>query len=415
MQPPVRVDGRRRLIGLVQIAAHDVVAADHNLTGLAARDLATLVVDDLHLDAGDGAARRVGDRLGIVVVPAHGRDAARLRQPVAGDDRLERELLAHPQDELDRCRRRARHRQAQAREVVLIASGMVEDRLVQRRRTGKDRDAVTGDAFEDLLRIEHGLRKHGRAHHQRRQPSRLVPERVEERIDDQVPVVLSQPDDFTPVAVCAQRLGVREHRTLGIPGSARREEDVGQVTGLDRLRPSFGERGIDGRSCSQELAPRPRSLGRFTAQDDDRLEVRKLRVHVDRLPEQRDVVGVEEAGDRHQRLGPGLPEDVRRLPALEPGIERDQHRAGGVQAEGGHDPLPRVRRPDRHPVTTFDPHRQERTRRVVRGRSQARERQGPPVAHVYDRLSCREALRGALNEPRRCCPFEVAANAGLAH
>ena len=134
-----------------------------------------------------------------------------------------------------------------------------------------------------------------------------------------------------------------------------------------------------------------------------------------RLPEQRDVIGVEEAGDRHQRLGTGLPEDVPRLPALEACIERHEHRAGGVQAEGGHDPLPHVRRPDRHPVATFDSHRQERARRVVRGRSQTRERQDPSVAHVYDRLSCREALRGAVEEPRRCSPFEVAANARLAH
>ena len=85
--------------------AHDVVAAHHDLARLAGGRGLPVVVDDLDLDAGDRAPDVVGDRLGVVVVAAHRRDAGALGEPVAGHDRLEAELGAHPVDHLDRDRR----------------------------------------------------------------------------------------------------------------------------------------------------------------------------------------------------------------------------------------------------------------------------------------------------------------------
>ena len=44
----------------------------------------------------------------------------------------------------------------------------------------------------------------------------LQPERVEERVDDQVAVAFPQPDDVGPRGVRADARRVREHRPLGL-------------------------------------------------------------------------------------------------------------------------------------------------------------------------------------------------------
>ena len=120
--------------GILEVLAHHVVAPHDDLAGLAARHLVAVVVDHEHLDAGDRSARRGADRLGGVVVAAHRRDAARLGEPVAGDDGLEAELLLHPLDQLDRHRRRAGDREAQRLQLREVDVGVVEERLVHRRR-----------------------------------------------------------------------------------------------------------------------------------------------------------------------------------------------------------------------------------------------------------------------------------------
>ena len=113
VQPAVGVDRLGRLVGIVEIADHHVVAAYHHLAGLAPWHLVAVSVDDQHLDVVDGAARAAGDDLGRVVVATHRGDSRGLGEAVAGDDRLEAERVAHGVDERHRHRRRPGHRQAQ--------------------------------------------------------------------------------------------------------------------------------------------------------------------------------------------------------------------------------------------------------------------------------------------------------------
>ena len=140
-----------------------------------------------------GIARPDGrrDRLGVVVVAAHRRDAGRLGEPVAGDDRLEPELVAHAPDQLDRHRRRAGDREPQRRQVELgeVAGGRgstgrsvggpgsIETcSSATRRITAATSNTACGTIVAPLMRLA-------------RMPG-LQPERVEERVDDEVAVAV---------------------------------------------------------------------------------------------------------------------------------------------------------------------------------------------------------------------------------
>ena len=169
---------------------------------------------------------------------AHRRDARRLGEAVAGHDRLEAELGAHAPDQLDRHRRRARHREPQRRHVELGEARVVEDRLVDGRRSGQHRDVLLGGARHHRVDVEHRVRDDRRALDEARDDARVQPERVEERVDDEVAVVLAQPDDRRPRVVRAHRRAVREHRALRAAGRARREQD--RRTG--RRRATVGQR-----------------------------------------------------------------------------------------------------------------------------------------------------------------------------
>src|SRR5262249_18087895 len=92
VQPSVAVHRLPGPFGIVDEPLHDVVAAHHDLAGLAARDLGPFVVDDEHFDAGDRATIGERDRLFVVVVMTHRRDAGRLGEAVALHYRLEPEL-----------------------------------------------------------------------------------------------------------------------------------------------------------------------------------------------------------------------------------------------------------------------------------------------------------------------------------
>ena len=72
-----------------------------------------------------------------------------------------------------------------------VAARVVEDRLVQRRRTGEHRDRLGVDGAQHVIDVEHRLRVDRRAPHERRQAPRLVAEHVEERVHDQVAVAAS--------------------------------------------------------------------------------------------------------------------------------------------------------------------------------------------------------------------------------
>ena len=53
-EPAVGVDRLGRLVGIVEVAGHHVVAAHHHLAGLAPWHLVAASVDDQHFDVVDG-------------------------------------------------------------------------------------------------------------------------------------------------------------------------------------------------------------------------------------------------------------------------------------------------------------------------------------------------------------------------
>jgi hypothetical protein len=213
-------------IALAVVALHHVVAAHHHLAGLAAGQLLAGGVDAAHLEVRNRAARGGGDGLRVVVIATHADDTGGLREAIAGDDRLEAELVAHALDELHRDRRRAGDGQPQRREVVPVELRVGENRLVERRRARKHRDAVAADPLEHGGHVEDLLGEDRGAAHDRREPARLVAEGVEEGVHDQVSVALPQPHHFAPAGEGPQVLAVRGHHPLGAAGGAGGEEKI---------------------------------------------------------------------------------------------------------------------------------------------------------------------------------------------
>ena len=136
------------------------------------------------------AGRRDGDR--VVVGAAHGAEAAGLGQAVGGEHDVDVEFGLHAFDQDHRDRRRAGDGEPQRGQVVLVALGMVQQRLVDRGRPRQHGDAVFLHRGHGLLGVERQLGDQRRAGLQAGQDARLVAEVVEERIDAQVAVVAGE-------------------------------------------------------------------------------------------------------------------------------------------------------------------------------------------------------------------------------
>ena len=137
-------------------------------------------------------------------------------------------------------------------------------------------------------------------------------------------------------------------------------------------RQAFLEVGLaDEVAVGEERGPRDRAGGCVTSQHDGVLEVGQV-VAV----EHRHVVVAEEAVDGDQDAGPALGEDVGRLSALVPGVDRHDHAARRLQPEQGDDPLVDVGRPDGHAVARADPGGEERPPSLGRPRRPARRTRG---------------------------------------
>ena len=161
---------------------------------------------------------------------------------------------------------------AQARDVAARAVGMVEQRVVDRRRPGEHRDPLALDDLEHDTGVEHREREDRRAAHEAREAPGLVAEDVEERVRDQVAVAGAQVGPVAPVEVRAQRLAVRHHDALGVPGGARREHDVARIVGADR-RDARVELGGGHRAAARdEVVPGDRRAVGLTGEQDRVLE-----------------------------------------------------------------------------------------------------------------------------------------------
>ena len=160
----------------------------------------------------------------------------------------------------------------QARDVAARAVGMVEQRVVDRRRPGQHRDPLAFDELEHDAGVEHREREDRRAAHEAREAAGLVAEDVEERVRDQVAVAGAEVGPVAPVEVRAQRLAVRHHDALRAAGRSRREHDVARVVGADR-RDARVEIGVGHRApAGDEVVPGDRRAGGLTGEQDRVLE-----------------------------------------------------------------------------------------------------------------------------------------------
>ena len=122
------------------------------------------------------------------------------------------------------------------RQVVVAALGVVQQRLVDRRRPGQHGDPVFLHRAHRLLGVERQLRDQRRAGLQAGQDARLVAEVVEERVDAQVAVGAGDLPARRPRRGRVERLPVCAQHALAAAGGAGREQDVGDVVGLRRRR-----------------------------------------------------------------------------------------------------------------------------------------------------------------------------------
>ena len=186
-QPAVVRQHLLRLLGVVEVPRHDAAAAEQHFARLPGLDVHAALTDDAQLEPGPWPAYRRGHRLGIVAL-GRGAGGPGLGEAVAGDDVREGKLLVDPADQLHRDVGRAGHRHAQRREVVLRALRVVEDRLVQRRWTGKDGDTLRRDASQHPVDVEDGLGQHGGPTGDAGQNAGLQAEHVEVRVHLEIDV-----------------------------------------------------------------------------------------------------------------------------------------------------------------------------------------------------------------------------------
>ncbi len=201
VQPPLGIDRLGRGGGVVEVPLHHRVAAHQHLA----------VVGDAHLDTVTGPSCGGGD-VGERIPRARQRHGAGLGEAVSRRQGLERKLLVHPAYQFDRDVGRTRDTGPQAAQLGLVPDP--QQRVVQRGRPGEHRDAFCGNEFDDTVDVEDRHRQHRRTADERRDQPGLVPERVEVRVDHQIPVTLAQVGQVAPLLVQPQILAVVHHHAL---------------------------------------------------------------------------------------------------------------------------------------------------------------------------------------------------------
>src|SRR6476646_10533714 len=214
-EPAVVRDGLGRRLRPVQIALHDVVAADRDLPDLALRDLGARRVNDTHFHAPDRRADRA--RLALPARVVERRDWRRLREAVSLEhDAVERvlELAQH----LDRHGRAARYAQAQGRDVISGAVRYVKEGAEHRRDTSEYRDPLVGQYPQCLCGVETWQYRQPGARNDRRVESARLPERVEERQPAEDEVVRTELKKVGGADLdVIDQICVGELCTLGVP------------------------------------------------------------------------------------------------------------------------------------------------------------------------------------------------------
>ena len=167
----------------------------------------------------------------------------------------ERELGAHLADQLDGDVRRTGDRHAQGVQVERLATRVVEDRPVDGGSAGQHRDPLLLHQRQHRGDVEHRDREDRGALEQAREPPRLVPEHVEERVHDQVAVAGPEAGELAPLAELPHGLAVGHDHALGAPRRAGREEDVARVGRSHALPPRRRRGGGDRLAALGEGVP----------------------------------------------------------------------------------------------------------------------------------------------------------------
>ena len=235
---------------------HHVEATATDLASGTRRYSISVFIHTLDLHPVHGTTGTVGNALGAVIGTANGDHATRFGQAVGGHHHFKAKLFAHLSYQLHRYRSCTGYRQAQAGQIVVLPLRMGQQGLVDSRRAGDHGDFFTLDLRQYRVQIEIQHRQYARATNNCRQPTGLVAEGVEERVDNQVVVICSQSDCAAPVLEGTDILTVTGHHTLGVTGRTGGKQYIesifrgnsGRPTGhfLSRYGFPTGQEGLPG-------------------------------------------------------------------------------------------------------------------------------------------------------------------------
>ena len=252
-----------------------------------------------------------------------------------------------------------------------------EQRLEERGRPGQHRDPFALDARQRRACIEHGERRDTRTGDQAGEPARLVAKGMKKRVDDQVPVTSPQAHELAPRGEGTDVLLVRGHHAFRPAGRAGGEHDVGEILAAERRAQPERLVGRNPATAIQEIAPTQRPPGaaglghaRGVEEHGERQIGEVLRVQQFR------VAGAQELVHREEYPRAAAPQDIACLPALEPGVERDDRGARGLRPDRRDDPGRLIWRPDPHAITGANAGRKKGRRRLEARRLQAGKAQG---------------------------------------
>ena len=370
VEPALAVDGRRRGLGHLVIALHDVVAAgDEFAVHIVGQVLVRLRVDDLALDAEHRGADRCDARLDGVGRLAHRAARGGLGLAVGDADLAHVHLLDDILHDLDRAGRAGHDAGAHVREIGLVKIGVLEHRDEHRRHAVERGDLLLVDAGEALARRERRDWRHRRAVRHRGRHREHHAEAVEHRHLNHQAVRRGEVHAVADGLAVVDDVVMREHDALR---EARRAGGVLHVADVVLLyagaaglhlahRHAVGER--------ERLLPGIAALLDAFGRDDVAQHRQALRLELSRhaglelgaeLFDDADVVAVLVAVDHDERMGIGLAEQVLRLVNLIGRIDGDEHRADLRRRPERDVPLRHVRGPDGHVVALLDAHRDQR-------------------------------------------------------
>src|SRR5262249_47285484 len=151
MQPAIAIDGFRGGERIIQVPAHDAVAAYQYLARLSRADLTSVPADALDFQAGHRTSAGPGDTLDRITRAAHTDDSA-FSHAVSGNDCFDSQLLLHALDQHRGHAGRAGHRDSQARELARALALLRQERLEEGGWARYEGDAPVLDQIHCLRR-----------------------------------------------------------------------------------------------------------------------------------------------------------------------------------------------------------------------------------------------------------------------